>query len=791
MLLSCTDHLLLYHLKFCTLIIKNKMKKILLFSFLFISVALSAQNNAEFISQSVSGTITPGGSFTYNVTFKNTGSTTWTSGGLYNLGAQAPHDNTLWLGTNRIGLPQDVAPGEEVTFSATLTAPSTEGVYVIQWRMVQDGVEWFGERSEIIPFINNSDPNTIFTYTLPTIGNIYDEAMAAACLQGIINRDAPVVYVLEGSGKHRPQYWLDIMSTDGRWLSGHPKVKISCIEAFYALAKDKINGAVIWDPDVSASMNVATTIAGVEDLVVFSPEYADANLKAWGLQISKDLRGMFTGAQTGSAKNDAYRWAIDEYLSKGYCSDHLLCLYEDPFLTRAGGDIGYVVTRDWAIKNRSFVYDLSPWGDEVPLDDPGQPVGTDLETYKIMLDEVLKQTAGNMTTEVAGFFSFMKYSNVPGHPSSHDPVPTEWETVYLISPYNCYQNTVASSCYNQTFHSQAVVGDLKQHRPADTLEIENGKTYICILMADYDSATPLYDFLVDYWPDPQRGEIPLLWGINPNLVETYPDLISYYYETHTENDYFGADASAAGYMNPNRVKEEYLPLFIDHNKKFYEKLDMTISPMVLDWDKPTDAVKDAFTQFSPDGYATIVMDLHGTGGTSPEPHVWKDMPVTNLLNVVGQISDINAAAEAMSNAIPTQFPGTTSFYMFRIVWSWPNQVIDALNTLKSNRTDLDIKVVNPYNYFKLFKDIYAPSAIYDNELNKNVTCFLNEGSSTLSVKSEYKINKIEVFSVNGMLVKSAISDFDSVSVSGLENNNMYLVKIFLDKGVAVKKIIKK
>jgi len=45
-------------------------------------------------------------------------------------------------------------------------------------------------------------------------------------------------------------------------------------------------------------------------------------------------------------------------------------------------------------------------------------------------------------------------------------VPTEWETVWLISPYNCYQNTISSSCFNQSFHSQAPRKPLKQNRPA-------------------------------------------------------------------------------------------------------------------------------------------------------------------------------------------------------------------------------------------------------------------------------------------------------------------------------------
>ncbi len=755
---------------------------------------ISTKNSAQFISQSISNEIVAGESFTYEVTFKNTGTETWTSGSYYRLGAQAPHDNTIWLGTNRIGLPHDVAPGEVVTFSATLTAPADEGIYVIQWRMVQEGVGWFGDRSEIIPFINYTDPNTIFTYTLPTFGNIYDEAMAASCLQGLINRDAPIVYVLEGNGKHRPLHWLNIMTSDGRWLSGRPQIKLNCIEELFALAKykNKVNGAVIWDPDVSASMNVATTIAGVEDLVVFSPEYADENLNAWGLQVTKDLRGMFTGSQTGSAKNDAYRWAINEYLSKGLCSDHFLNLYEDPYLTRDVGDIGYVVTRDWSVMNRSFVFDLSPWGDEVPLDDEGQPLGTDLETYKMILQEVLDQTAGEKTTELAGFFSFKKYSNVDGHPSNHDPIPTEWETVSLITPYNCYQNTIASSCYNQSFHSHAVVGDLKQNRPADTLSLEEGKTYVCLLMGDYDSATPLYDFLVDFWSDSQRGALPLLWGINPNLVESYPDIISYYYETKTGNDYFAPDASAAGYMNPNLVKEEYLPLFVNHNKKFYNKLDMTMSPMVLDWDKPTSAVKDAYSQFSPDGYATIVSDYHNNNGiTVPiEPEVWNGMPVTNLVSVLGQITDIDAAADALSDAMTQQPSGTTSFYLFRMIWSWPNQVADVINTLKNDRTDLDIKVVDPYNFFKLFKDVYAPSAIYDNELNGEVNCLLYDNSNALSVKTTHKVKQVDIYSIDGRVLKTAVSNFNSINISDLKSGNMYLIKVFLDKGIAVKKIIK-
>ena len=70
-------------------------------------------------------------------------------------------------------------------------------------------------------------------------------------------------------------------------------------------------------------------------------------------------------------------------------------------------------------------------------------------------------------------------------------------------------------------------------------------------------------------------------------------------------------------MNPNRVLPKYMPLFVQHNKRFFAETGMTIAPMVLDWDEPSARVKDAFREFAPDGLATIVMDLHGKGGKAP------------------------------------------------------------------------------------------------------------------------------------------------------------------------------
>ncbi|HWP44820.1 MAG TPA: NBR1-Ig-like domain-containing protein, partial [Blastocatellia bacterium] len=102
-------------------------------------------NNATFVSQNVPASLTPGEIVSVSVTMRNSGTTTW-SAGTYKLGSQNPENNTIW-GLNRVNLSSSVAPGADATFTFNITAPATEGTYNFQWRMVQDGVGFFGDSS--------------------------------------------------------------------------------------------------------------------------------------------------------------------------------------------------------------------------------------------------------------------------------------------------------------------------------------------------------------------------------------------------------------------------------------------------------------------------------------------------------------------------------------------------------------------------------------------------------------------------------------------------------------------
>jgi|GEM_PF-1178544 len=134
-------------------------------------------NNASFVSQTVPATMVPGQNYSVTVTMRNTGASTWTPDGDYQLASENLPDNQRW-GINRVNLTTIVLPGSDATFSFTVTAPAT-GSHSFQWRMVQQGVERFGSLSTNVnvqtvngaPTVSLTAPANNATFTAPaTVG---------------------------------------------------------------------------------------------------------------------------------------------------------------------------------------------------------------------------------------------------------------------------------------------------------------------------------------------------------------------------------------------------------------------------------------------------------------------------------------------------------------------------------------------------------------------------------------------------------------------------------------------
>ncbi|ALN65148.1 RHS Repeat family protein [Lysobacter antibioticus] len=110
-----------------------------------VSVVVSTAE-AEFAGQIVPVSMRPGAVYPVRVQMKNTGTSVWRNGDGYRLGSSNPGDNYTW-GMSRAGLVGDVGPGQTAVFDFNVTAPASDGDYNFQWRMLKEGVQWFGSAS--------------------------------------------------------------------------------------------------------------------------------------------------------------------------------------------------------------------------------------------------------------------------------------------------------------------------------------------------------------------------------------------------------------------------------------------------------------------------------------------------------------------------------------------------------------------------------------------------------------------------------------------------------------------
>jgi hypothetical protein len=126
-------------------------------------------------------------------------------------------------------------------------------------------------------------------------------------LQGVVNRSSPELYFLFSPG--------GADGVDARWLADArvPTTRYADPLALVAKYKHRVRGAIVHDPAVPDSLNIATTLAGLENAVV-----ADAaQVKAHGLKIVQDLRGKFDGDRVKT-----YRWQLQNLFPR--CTHRLL-----------------------------------------------------------------------------------------------------------------------------------------------------------------------------------------------------------------------------------------------------------------------------------------------------------------------------------------------------------------------------------------------------------------------------------------------------------------------------------
>ncbi|MEW5956575.1 MAG: GxGYxYP domain-containing protein [Chloroflexota bacterium] len=527
----------------------------------------------------------------------------------------------------------------------------------------------------------------------------YDTLIFLTTLQGIVNRERPRLYLLHDHRRLESpgvdEFWLDRYRQADQpygWLAATDLVELASLAEVLDTFADSVAGVVVWDPAVPATLDVATTIAGVENLAVLragsdlTPEVTRA------LEIKQSLVGLFSTDPPPhpsslsphpssfilhpSPKTAAYLWAKEHYLDTGRANPQFLAYLEDGWpasryaqnqMTRGGV---YAMERDYVVQQRGFAFDLSPWPNEPPTDDPSQPPGADAATLEAIL-AAARQQAGGKLIKIWGFIPwYEKYvvSDSSGNGRQSSAVKGEWESTWLFSRYGAYLQGGGGDVFGVAMANVSVhkFGPAPPARtppppPPETELIDSGylapdgqvapdHTFVLFYAGDYDLAHPVTVLLANYagrpWLDPRRGDLPLAWGLNPALVEDIPAMMTYLYATQTGNDYFVAANSGAGYLNPDALSEGILLRWLLRSRQFYARYGYNVQGFLLNGNGAAMSQRrlDAFTLLAPTGLVTPDFETD-----EPWPRLQWGTPLTAVASeTLAGTPDV--AAEAVHNA---------------------------------------------------------------------------------------------------------------------------------------------
>lgn len=337
----------------------------------------------------------------------------------------------------------------------------------------------FAQAAEKVDWINTQSMNN-------------DAKLMLSSLKAVVNSVEPRIYTLEMEGSAN---WLYDMGYTDEDLTEYT-------DAFELAAKyrDELSGAVIYDPQVPDTINLASSFAGAEGKTLVCSPIVYAVLESNGikLDIVQDFRGMFTG------KYEVYDWLYNNLWNK-LSHKVIACLnYEAP---------GYV--RDYAIAAKAAIFWMSTSNE------------SDVT--------VLRKFFTDMT---AGESAFMGWF----------PEGDETSFVSLCSEYGIL--TYPSDwCENLTFMSGASTPTAAALAPVPAT-VEN-KVYVSMIVSDGDNLQYHQHAMRDWWDlHNQDPEFPLSWTFNPSAYVMQPAVMNYYFANAGDYNAFLTGPSGLTYNYP-------------------------------------------------------------------------------------------------------------------------------------------------------------------------------------------------------------------------------------------------
>jgi hypothetical protein len=346
-----------------------------------------------------------------------------------------------------------------------------------------------------------------------------DQQTLFVTLAGLINRTRPRIYTLDNGGEGKT-FWLDKLSAT--------KTPISDPFSLLTKYQKEIAGIVIYDDTQPDTINLATTVAGVDNGIVASPALATRlTASPYSLSILRDLRINHFGS-----KLEIYQYEFDHYASQA--TRRLICGLSP---TVAGN------LRDYAVATQALMVWLDPRNsDEKTL------LGTILSSL-----DPLSPYLGWWADEGSG---------VGAASSAGIPVfAADWASNLTI--------------FGGTPRALAVP-------PPPPKPALGNNVYIALIMSDGDNLQENEHLIPLKWNDANRGKVPISWTTTPSLVDAAPLILNHYWSSATPNDVLVSGPSGLGYTYPDWWPQM---AFFDYAARSARYLDAAGLRAITVWNK--------------------------------------------------------------------------------------------------------------------------------------------------------------------------------------------------------------
>lgn len=417
----------------------------------------------------------------------------------------------------------------------------------------------------------------------------YADRVCAAALQGLINREKPVLFLDYGAyddptARRTNEVFMDDEIWFGKYRAmlgnqdqhnleyyaseyGIKVRQVQNLEELIHQYQNLLNGCVVWDAAQPDTVNIALMLAAQESLLPVESTRLEW-VQDFGLEVKHDLRGCWKD------RVELYYWAFTNLFSK--------CKPGEVACIEPGWQRPEFI--DYVVQNKLFVFNLSSQqkglGSTLLLLLAFGPAWLRELIFALRLEGHLRRLAvrwlGSHSDEVRlnnQIQQAVKSSTYPTIYGWHTRRDDELSFMLLLSA-NGLRLVPSHLAGNFSFHAGVNPLGSPVPQPAAIPELDPQGIYLTFTLSDGDQLMMMSTGELGNWYSLYRGRVPFNWEVQPLLVELAPALLEKYQRSVSPADCLIAGPSGAGYIIPPLAPD--LPAYLRETDRICRKAGIKV-----------------------------------------------------------------------------------------------------------------------------------------------------------------------------------------------------------------------